>query len=145
MMKQCSLVRNRSNGSGRKVGGAPLVMSSFSTRADSDVLVVTFETAAGLNDFRNNALRDSLYELVAGQPSPRFAVDLAKVDYLSSSGVAILVGLKRRVETKGGQMVIYHLQPIVHDLLAIMKLDQFFTITDDEANAVASLRPLPTA
>ena len=120
-------------------------MSSFSTRADSEVLVVTFETAAGLNDFRNNALRDSLYELVGGHPSPRFAVDLAKVDYLSSSGVAILVGLKRRVETKGGQMVIYHLQPIVHDLLAIMKLDQFFTITDDEANAVASLRPLPTA
>jgi anti-sigma B factor antagonist len=120
-------------------------MSSFSTRADSDVLVVTFETAAGLNDFRNNALRDSLYELVGAQPSPRFAVDLGKVDYLSSSGVAILVGLKRRVETKGGQMVIYRLQPIVHDLLAIMKLDHFFTITDDEANAVASLRPLPTA
>ena len=104
-------------------------MSFFSTRADSDVLVVTFETAAGLNDFRNNALRDSLYELVQAQPSPRFAVDLAKVDYLSSSGVAILVGLKRRVETKGGQMVIYHLQPIVQDLLGIMKLDRFFTIS----------------
>jgi anti-sigma B factor antagonist len=120
-------------------------MSFFTTRADSDVLVVTFETAAGLNDFRNNALRDSLYELVQSQASPRFAVDLAKVDYLSSSGVAILVGLKRRVETRGGQMVIYHLQPIVHDLLGIMKLDRFFTISDDEARAVASVRPLPTA
>ena len=120
-------------------------MSFFSTRAESDVLVVTFETAAGLNDFRNNALRDSLYELVQSQQSPRFAVDLAKVDYLSSSGVAILVGLKRRVETKGGKIVIYHLQPIVHDLLAVMKLDRFFTISDDEASAIASLRPLPTA
>lgn len=120
-------------------------MSFFSTRADSDVLVVTFESAAGLNDFRNNALRDSLYELVQNQPSPRFAVDLAKVDYLSSSGVALLVGLKRRVETKGGQVVIYHLQPIVRDLLAIMKLDRFFTIGEDEAQAVASLRPIPTA
>ena len=83
--------------------------------------------------------------MVLNQASPRFAVDLAKVDYLSSSGVAILVGLKRRVETKGGQMVIYHLQPIVQDLLGIMKLDQFFTITNDEARAIASLRPLPTA
>ncbi len=34
---------------------------------------------------------------------PLFAIDLAKVDYLSSSGVAILVGLKRRVETKAWQ------------------------------------------
>ena len=76
---------------------------------------------------------------------PLFAVDLAKVDYLSSSGVAILVGLKRRVETKGGKIVIYHVQPIVRDLLAVMKLDRFFMIADDEAEAIASLRPLPTA
>jgi anti-sigma B factor antagonist len=108
-------------------------------------MVVTFETAAGLNDFRNNALRDSLYELVASHQPPRFAVDLAKVDYLSSSGVAILVGLKRRIDTKGGQMVIYHLQPIVRDLLGIMKLDRFFAVSEDEERAVASVRPLPTA
>ncbi len=120
-------------------------MSFFSTRAESDVLVVTFDSAAGLNDFRNSALRDSLYELVQSQPAPRFAVDLAKVDYLSSSGVAILVGMKRRVDTKGGHMVLYQLQPIVYDLLSIMKLDRFFIITQDEAQAVASLRPLPTA
>jgi len=120
-------------------------MSFFSTRPESDVLVVTFESASGLNDFRNNALRDSLYELVQGDASPLFAVDLVKVDYLSSSGVAILVGLKRRVETKGGKIVVYHLQPIVRDLLAVMKLDRFFIIAEDEAKAIASLRPLPTA
>ena len=120
-------------------------MSFFSTRAESDVLVVTFETAAGLNDFRNN--RAARLALRAGSVATgtALAVDLAKVDYLSSSGVAILVGLKRRVETKGGHMVIYHLQPIVQDLLGIMKLDRFFTVGDNEAGAIASLRPLPTA
>lgn len=120
-------------------------MSAFSTRQDANVLIVTFESAAGLNDFRNGALRDSLYELVGSQPTPHFALDLAKVDYLSSSGVAILVGLKRRVETKGGKIVIHHLQPIVRDLLAVMKLDRFFVIAEDEARALASLRPSPTA
>ena len=79
------------------------------------------------------------------RPEPVFAVDLQKVDYLSSSGVAILVGLKRRVEATGGKIVFFHVQPIVRDLLAVMKLDRFFTITDDEAQALASLRPLPTA
>jgi anti-sigma B factor antagonist len=63
-------------------------MSSFSTRPDSDVQVVTFESAGGLNDFRNSALRDALYELVANENDPMLAVNLAKVDYLSSSGVA---------------------------------------------------------
>ncbi len=120
-------------------------MSFFSTRQQSDVLVVTFESGEGLNEFRNNALRDSLYELVGSQPDPLFAVDLHKVDYLSSSGVALLVGLKRRVETRGGKIAIYHLQPIVRDLLAVMKLDRFFLIADDESQAVASIRPVPTS
>ena len=46
-------------------------MSSFSTRPDSDVQVVTFESAGGLNDFRNSVLRDALYELVANHSDPR--------------------------------------------------------------------------
>lgn len=128
------------------IGGGTLdVMSTFSTRPESDGLIVTFETASSLNDFRNNALRDSLYELVDQQGEPRFALDLEKVDYLSSSGVAILVGLKRRVETKGGKIVLYHVQPIVSDLLAVMKLDRFFLIRDDQQRALDSLRPMPTA
>ncbi len=72
------------------------------------------------------------------------AVDLGKVDYLSSSGVTVLVGLQHRVETKGGKIVLYHVQPIVRDLLAVMKLDRFFTICEDEAKAIDSLRSLPS-
>jgi anti-sigma B factor antagonist len=120
-------------------------MASFTTRAESDVVIVQFETAAGLNDFRNNALRDALYELVQTRPEPNFAVDLQKVDYLSSSGVAILVGLKRRMEARGGKIVFYHIQPIVRDLLAMTRLDGFFTIVADEPQALASLRPFPSA
>jgi anti-sigma B factor antagonist len=120
-------------------------MSTFSTRADAGVQFVTFESAGGLNDFRNAALRDALYELVATHDEPMLAIDLAKVDYLSSSGVAILVGLKRRVETKGGRIVMFHLQPIVRDLLGVMKLDRFFIMSDTEAQAIDALRSLPTA
>jgi anti-sigma B factor antagonist len=120
-------------------------MSSFTVREEADVLVVYFDGSSGLNDFRNSALRESLYELVASRTDPRIAVDLLKVDYLSSSGVAILVGLKRRVEAKGGKIFLYRVQPIVHDLLAVMKLDQYFSIVDDEAKAMASLRSVPTA
>jgi anti-sigma B factor antagonist len=120
-------------------------MSLFNTRTESDVVLVAFDSAAGLNDSRNNALRDALYEVIGAQANPRFAVDLSCVDYLSSSGVAILVGLKRRVEGSGGKLVFYQMQPIVRDLLAVMKLDRFFTIVPDEAQALASLRPVPTA
>jgi anti-sigma B factor antagonist len=120
-------------------------MSAFSTRIESDAVIVTFEVANALNDFRNNALRDSLYELIQNRPDPMLAIDLQKIDYLSSSGVAILVGLKRRVDTRNGKIVFFHVQPVVRDLLGVMKLDRFFTMADDEPHALASIRPLPTA
>lgn len=120
-------------------------MSAFSTQVRADVLIVKFEAAAGLNDFRNNALRDALYELVQNHPNPLLAVNLQKVNFLSSSGVAILVGLKRRVNNHNGKLVFYHVQPVVRDLLSVMKLDRFFIIADDEEPAIAALRPVPTA
>jgi anti-sigma B factor antagonist len=119
-------------------------MSIFSTREEADALIITFDGATGLNDFRNNALRDSLYDLVQNRDEPRVALDLLKVDYLSSSGVAILVGLKRRVETRNGKLALYHVQGVVKDLLHVMKLDRYFPIADDEHAALASLRPVST-
>jgi anti-sigma B factor antagonist len=120
-------------------------MSAFSTRTEEDVLLINFDSAGALNDFRNNSLRDSLYELVQGQPQPLFAANLSNVDFLSSSGISTLVGLKKRIEARGGKIVLYHLQPVVRDVLSVMQLDRFFIIASDEEKAVASLRPLPTA
>jgi anti-sigma B factor antagonist len=119
-------------------------MCTFNTREESDALIIDFESAAGLNSFNNNTLRDSLYEIVQGRQDPRVALDLLKVDYLSSSGVAILVGMKRRVETRNGKIVLYNVQPVVTDLLKVMKLDRYFLMTEDEHSALASLRPVPT-
>jgi len=120
-------------------------MSSFHTREDPDGLVITLDDPSGLNDFRSSAFRDSLYQTVESRESPRVAFNLKAVDYLSSSGVAILVGLKRRIESHNGKLVLFGVQPIVFDLLRIMKLNQYFTFADDESQGLASLRPVSTA
>lgn len=120
-------------------------MSYFITREESSAMVVVFESASGLNDFRNNPLRDALYQLVDEQSAPRMVADLASVDYLSSSGVALLLGLKRRVENRGGKIVYYNIQPMVMDLLSVMKLDRFFNLAETEALAIESVRPVPSA
>lgn len=120
-------------------------MSYFSTRPESDVLVIALDNPAALNDFRNGPVRDALYEALQSHANARVAVDLSKVDYLSSSGIALLVGMKRRVDARNGRMVVYQLQPIVRDLLTITKLDQFFTIAEDEQGALSAFRSFPTA
>lgn len=119
-------------------------MSSFSIREEPDALVVRIEEPALLNDFRSNSFRDTLYEAVEGGEGSRVAVDLSRVDFLSSSGVAILVGLKRRLDSKQGKLVLFGVTPVVYDLLRITRLIQYFAFADNEGDAIAALRPLPT-
>jgi anti-sigma B factor antagonist len=120
-------------------------MRSFSTRDEAGILVVTLDDATELNDFRTNAFRDALYATVAPLSQPRVALDLGATDYLSSSGIAILVGLKRRLDAQNGRLVLAGAQPSVQNLLGIMKLTQYFTFAPDVPQAVAALRSLPTA
>jgi anti-sigma B factor antagonist len=120
-------------------------MSSFQTRDEADVLVVTLDNPAELNDFRTDTFRDALYETVQHKDVPRLVLDLGAADYLSSSGVAILVGLKRRAEARNGKLVLARVQPIVQDLLRIMKLTPYFTIANNVEEGIAAARPVPTA
>ncbi len=119
-------------------------MTTYNSREESDALIIGFDDPAGLNDFRNSTLRDSLYELVQTRTQPFLAIDLLQIDYLSSSGLAILVGIKRRVESRLGKIVLFHVQPTVLDILKVTKLDRYFTVAQDEHSALASLHPVPT-
>jgi anti-sigma B factor antagonist len=79
-------------------------------------------------------LRENLLQLIKQRPE-RLILDLAGVGYMDSSGVGTMVELKRRIERRGGELVLAGLQPRVRSLLEITRLDQFFTIASsvDEA------------
>jgi anti-sigma B factor antagonist len=120
-------------------------MSSFQTREEPDGLIISLDNPATLNDFRSNTFREALYDLVQSRVDPRIVVDLSAIDYLSSSGVAILVGLKRRIDLQHGKLILCRVQPLVGDLLRVMRLNQYFTFAGDEKEALDLLGPVPTA
>ena len=120
-------------------------MSLFESREASDGLVVTIDSPVSLNDFRSSTFREALYQFVQERTDPKVVLDLSAIDYLSSSGVAILVGLKRRVDMQHGKLVLCRVQPLVCDLLRVMRLNQYFTFANDEPEALALLRPVPSA
>jgi anti-anti-sigma factor len=120
-------------------------MPPFQIREEPDGAVISLDNPVALNDFRSNTFREALYEFVQSRGEPRIALDMSGIDYLSSSGVAILVGLKRRVDLQRGKLVLCRVQPLVCDLLRVMRLNQYFNFADTESDGLALLRPLPTA
>jgi len=113
------------------------------TSEEAGILVITFDDPNGLNDGLSDAFRQSIYELVQEREGPQVAADLSPVDYLSSSGLAVLIGLQRRVNARKGKLVLCHLQPYVQDVLRITKLLPHFNVAPDRDAAFALLSTRP--
>lgn len=65
----------------------------------------------------------------------KIVINMAKVAYVDSSGLATLVELLKRLKMKGGSLALTHLSDKVRSLFEITKLDKLFGIfpTDDSA------------
>ena len=69
----------------------------------------------------------SLAKIVDERPV-RVVVDLAKVNYIDSSGLAALITAAQNVETYGGRLMLTGVQEGVRTILENASLDQFFLI-----------------
>jgi anti-sigma B factor antagonist len=108
------------------------------------VLVVRVSDSA-LNEFNGAGLRQGLYAAMATRTSPRVAIDLSGIDYVSSTGIALLIGTKRRVDAAQGQLVLFSLHPEIFDLFNSMKLTVLFEIATDESEALKHFPALPAS
>lgn len=70
---------------------------------------------------------------------PRVAVvDLAKVTYLDSSGLAVLIEAMQNVQEYGGRFALAGVQDSVKQVFEIARLDQVFQIFPDVDSALAA-------
>ena len=79
----------------------------------------------------------SLAALVAKKPA-QLVVDLSKVSYIDSSGLAILIEAMQNVGGYGGKFALSGLQESVRPIFEIARLDQVFRIFPDTAAALGS-------
>src|SRR5256714_8650710 len=79
---------------------------------------------------------ESLRTIIANKPK-QVVVDLTKVTYLDSSGLAVLIEGMQNVQEYGGKFALAGMQESVKHIFEIARLDQVFQIfpTVDEALA----------
>jgi anti-sigma B factor antagonist len=79
----------------------------------------------------------SLAAMIAAKP-PTMVVDLSKVSYIDSSGLAALIEAMQKVGKYGGKFALSGLQEGVRPIFEISRLDQVFRIFPDNASALAA-------
>jgi anti-sigma B factor antagonist len=85
---------------------------------------------------RSPNLAESLRAIIRKKPK-RLVVDLARVSYIDSSGLAVLIEAMQNVDAYGGKFALAGLGEDVVAIFEIAKLDQVFRIFPDVDAALA--------
>lgn len=80
-----------------------------------------------------------LLEPIRQQEEPVVIIDLASIDFIGSSFLALLLRCWKLVQQKGGQMVLVGVSEQARELLRITHLDTILPIYEDRQEAVEAL------
>jgi anti-sigma B factor antagonist len=83
-------------------------------------------------------LRASLRTIIDEEKPKRLVVDLSKVPYIDSSGIAVLIGAMQSLEHEGGVFLLAGAQEGVRMIFESAKLDQYFRLFPDVASAAGA-------
>ena len=79
------------------------------------------------------------FEKLVVKKSPKIVINLAKVTYVDSSGLATLVEILKNMKVYGGKMRLTGMSTKIKSLFEITKLDKLFEIMASEEEAIAGL------
>jgi anti-sigma B factor antagonist len=112
-------------------------MLSYSGHEAEGVIVFTVEESKAGEIVMSQ--REWLYKTIESREEPRFIIDLGAITYMASSDIGVLITIKRRVDTRQGKVALVNVDPFIHDVLKMMRIDKLFTISPSMPAAVAAV------
>jgi anti-sigma B factor antagonist len=109
------------------------VFEATVTRTDEGSVVVMSGT---VNRAAKQAL-ETAYEEAAANPG-RVLMDFRGVDYINSTGIAVIVGVLAMARAENREVGAFGLTEHYREVFNITRLSDFMTIYDDETAAVAA-------
>lgn len=83
------------------------------------------------------AIKKSFDKLIAAR-TPKIIINLSKVTYVDSSGLATLVEILKNMKAYGGRLRLTNMSSKIKSLFEITKLEKLFEIMADEADAIST-------
>jgi anti-anti-sigma factor len=72
--------------------------------------------------------------------TPHLAIDMTKLDYISSAGLRVLLVMAKKVQQAKGKVALFGLSPNVREVFSVSGFDTIFSIQPDSAAALAAVR-----
>lgn len=109
----------------------------LSEEKNGDVLVIR-PAEPRLDSSVSSEFKTELLRIFEQESARHVLIDLAKVEYVDSSGLGALLFGHRHAQSASGVLKLVNLNPKVRTLIAIANLGEILESFDDEATAIAS-------
>ncbi len=106
-----------------RIIGKGMISEAFSSTNKPDVVALEGE----IDLHESPQVMERLNPLIAKQ-SPRIHLDLSRVSYIDSSGLATFIDAMQRIQAYGGEFALIAMRESVHKIFEISRLDQVFKI-----------------
>jgi anti-sigma B factor antagonist len=107
---------------------------SFGAQVRNQSDPVTIDLSGEINSFAEADLNDAYTQAELLNP-PRILINFTGVDYINSTGIALIVGLLARARKAHRELVVYGLSDHYLEIFQITRLVDYMTIYADEAAA----------
>ena len=101
-----------------------------------DVTVVNFVDRKILDEQNIQAIGEQLFSLVEQEGIKKMLLNFGNVEYLSSAALGKLITLNKKLQQAGGKLILCNIDPQIHEVFEITKLDKFFKIMKEEQAAL---------
>ncbi len=88
-------------------------------------------------DFHSSPEVRAALSKLAEKQTKKILIDLSKVSYIDSSGLATFVELFQKLKRYGGKLILFNLNAAVRSVFEIAKLDSIFHLAGSETDALA--------
>ena len=106
-------------------------------RSQSDAAIIDLH--GEINAFAEEAI-NSAYAEAQNQEPETILLNFGDVDYINSTGIALIVGLLARARKSHIRLITYGLSDHYVEIFHITRLSDFMTIASDESSALSETK-----
>ena len=114
----------------------------MSVRYAQEAAIVTFTDERILEESDIQALQDSIMSLIEQIERVNLILDFCNVKFLSSAVLGLLIRISKKLYSDDGQLRLCNIDPKIHEIFKITRLDKVFDIHPDVESAVESFVPV---
>jgi len=103
--------------------------TEFAARVRSNGASPVVELSGQISAGAESGLQEAYAEVSA---EPKVLLDFSAVDYINSTGIALIVGILAQARKNGQELQATGLQEHYREIFRITRLSDFMTILDDE-------------